>query len=74
MAGEEEWMEKHMEGKGKQHGWKPRIPEPIARKLTKWGNEGTLDTYGHLPMEQWMDGADEYQIKCTLLIEFLSDL
>ena len=35
MAGEEEWMEKHqdMEGEGKgdghQHGWFPRIPEPV---------------------------------------------
>jgi len=39
MAGEEEWMEKHrdMEGKGKgdghQHGWKPRIPEPVLELI-----------------------------------------
>jgi len=55
-------MEKHrdMEGEGKgdgyQHGRKLRIPKPvlIAWKLTLWGSEGTLDTYGH-----WAHGATD---------------
>ena len=42
MAGEEEWMEKHldMEGEGKgdghQYGRKPRIPEPVQKLLIVW--------------------------------------
>jgi len=54
-------MEGEWKGNGHLHGRKPRTPEPvpIAWKITQWGSEGTLDTYGrwaHGTMDGWMVG------------------
>jgi len=48
-------MESEGKGDGHQYGRKPRTPEPIpiAGKLTEWGRDGTLDSYGHWAQGLW---------------------